>query len=418
MMPWLDSNGGLIANPTTGLVAGCLCPPCVRGWDIVSLCYLHGPCSETPDRNTIDLIVDAEGTACAYKYAVLPTWHIETITHETFPAPHDGEVKWWMTLNGVPMMTPETVSMTEGNPISVVNEAGYNLDAGPYKITFWFEFWGYDDAVPEPNLVLVSKSSSSICVLSWDMGETFSLHQVAIVPHLLFNGEEIVGGPRAVDTNLAIQKLLGPFDTMAEAGFVYDTWEDTILEYARKCLCPWLCEADGSGAVSGVDEPPDPETRYFIGDALIAGGGEDGVSFVGNACETALLCTVEIGTFVGTHGTPHVKVMDASQSPEVVLADWTTTGTYTFIIPACAEPMIYLYPEGGWLDTLTMNVKWGNGAEDLCGLVDPAADPPVDLWTYNDADDTGVPATQAQLDDWRSEQEYAKVESELPERFV
>ena len=38
--------------------------------------------------------------------------------------------------------------------------------------------------------------------------------------------------------------LKGPFNTEAEAEYVFSTWDELIIEYARTCACSGTCDGD------------------------------------------------------------------------------------------------------------------------------------------------------------------------------
>lgn len=370
---WLDETTGLVlSDAKTGLVHSCKCCPC-QSWDIVTVCQrgIAVDC-DTPDTpcEWIDIsLTSADDAGCLkFSRAFLSTAVLDIVRWATFNAPFSGSVEFTPYMDGVAFAEPETITMTEGLPVSYSTDAwGDVLEAGAHHVSIHASF--YNSGTAE-----FTVADRCACVLSYDLGANPSLHGVYILPTLMRETE----GAYCISDTLQFQLLKGPFDTKADAEYVEENWRALIADYAATCAC----EKDFCGTEGGGDA-----TWGAYGTAYL--DITDQFDEIGGGFRISAPCPrdmeVEFSSW-STTGTDTVEVINAD-----TLATIWGGGVGTFTIPACTDILIV--------------AKGGNGGTANIYCVATSDDPPDceipnEDWFYDADENTGVPSGSGQLADY------------------
>jgi len=365
---WKNETGLMLAGED-GLAKTCLCCPC-KAWSIAVACKIDNPypCDNPQSPCNYDIDFYDTDVCDGVTRGVLTGTVIDYKRWVESSAGFDGTATFTFRIDGQAMNTPETISITEGNPFSWDTDvANSTLEEGMHRLSI-------EAALYNSSTGLTNVETRCICLYVFDAG-TVANHTVMIVPDAIFSGSP------CISTTLQFIRIKGPFESYEDAEYVADRWDGLIQAYAETCACDEECCGLSDDAMNAFGE----------GNSSCLNINR----FTSWRCSSEMTWTI-IANIEG--GTLFLSYFEDGAWVDV----WTIGDNPSIaVIPPCKRVCFRVESEGEW--TASVNVYDGGAPCPECCLTDPASHYKDEEWDYTPWDDpyppTGVPNSTDNLQD-------------------
>lgn len=342
--PWLNKDGRITvysatADDNAALIRSCHCCPCINEWDIVSTCACGGDCEGDGPICKLDITV-SEGDNAATKYMVLSNWEIQHIIHSGRVPPITGTAVARYYVNGEMQAESAPFAVENGTRIGHT----FDFDSGglnPGSARIGIEFV-YNDGENEITY------ADETCVVSFAQpsplfqidSEYLGPGDIYVIPSLLRQTAED-HCVCAQNRQMTFEKLKGPFGMQWHAVRVAIDYQDVLLEYARKCVCPYPVECTGGDPIfGGWGAGIYPEGGHEI----VVYAGSDGF---GGPCAGHMIYNSFTWEINLSSGIAILAVREQSTGATLWSSGESAGGPVRIVIPQCGNYEFYLYTSSG-----------------------------------------------------------------------
>lgn len=205
------------------------CGNCVE-YSIYGVCWRGGGCGVEPCAVTLNPMDDEPGY-CGGMQFIFTATRIAGIKYGPHAAPADGTLTTEFIVDHAVVKEPTSQDVLES--------VEYVDLFTPEDDLFFASGWHSIKIVStwkDASGVVISQDDRTLCVYAAIRptgDDELELWDVIILPG---SGAEV-----CIDQNLKAARMLGPYRSHADVDFVLEYWNEIIMTWAQKCLCPNTC---------------------------------------------------------------------------------------------------------------------------------------------------------------------------------